>query len=93
MPHSLPQSRAAARPALATFRALVAGSAARVKSLLTAVSNRLSVQSLDDLPDHHLADIGLTRADLHAGLNLPLERDPSLELARRARLNRFRARN
>lgn len=91
MPHSLPETRIARPSALASLQALAATYAARAKSVIHAVSNRLAVQRLDELPDHHLADIGLTREDLHFGRGLPLDQDPSLELARRARMNRFRS--
>lgn len=91
MPHTLPEIPAARPSALASLSLFGANLGKRARTLLRAVSNRLAVQRLDEMPDHHLADIGLTRADLRFSQRLPLDHDPSVELARRARLNRFRS--
>tara|TARA_R110002020_G_scaffold136630_30_gene304975 strand:- start:22025 stop:22315 length:291 start_codon:yes stop_codon:yes gene_type:complete len=74
-------------PGLINILHVVSGS---VKALLRALFNRRLVGDLDQLSDHELWDIGLTRADLHFGRSIPLNADPTAELARRARLNSCR---
>jgi uncharacterized protein YjiS (DUF1127 family) len=46
---------------------------------------RRSLRRLEDLEDHLLMDIGLTRADLVYAQKLPLAVDPMAEIGRRAR--------
>lgn len=52
--------------------------------------NRRSVMQLSALDDHILADLGVTRGDVEAVLSQPFTRDPSDELRRIARRNRWR---
>jgi uncharacterized protein YjiS (DUF1127 family) len=52
---------------------------------------RRRLRRVDDLDDHILWDIGLTRDDLRAALKLPLSVDPVWELNRQSRLRRRRA--
>ncbi len=73
-------------------RALVAfGIAAkrRLKRLAQALKNRHSANRLTHLDDRMLADIGLTRFDLHDAYAESLWRDPTDVLARRASERRF----
>jgi uncharacterized protein YjiS (DUF1127 family) len=44
---------------------------------VVAVKHRRELRRLIDLDDHTLADIGLTRSDLHAALSAPPWRDPT----------------
>ncbi|MBC7280202.1 DUF1127 domain-containing protein [Hoeflea sp.] len=60
---------------------------ARVKALLRALFNRRVIGNLEQLSDHQLSDIGLTRDDLRFGRSVPFNADPTTELARRARRN------
>jgi uncharacterized protein YjiS (DUF1127 family) len=48
--------------------------------MLRATRNRRVVQSLTELDDRTLADIGLLRTDVHASLALPYFVDPSKAL-------------
>ena len=61
-----------------------------VKALVRALLNRRVVGNLDQLSDHELSDIGLTRDDLRFGKSVPFNADPTTELARRARRNSYR---
>src|SRR5712675_1698869 len=82
--------------------AILAGRARRgLKQLAEKVKNRHDAMRLAELDDRMLADIGLSRSDLRDAYALPLWRDPSDVLARRAadrrehnriacRLQRFR---
>jgi uncharacterized protein YjiS (DUF1127 family) len=47
---------------------------------------RRSLRKLEDLDDHMLMDIGVTRAELIYAQRLPLDVDPVGEIGRRARL-------
>ncbi len=60
-----------------------------MKALARALLNRRTVRNLEQLSDHHLADIGLTRDDLRHGKSMPFTIDPTIELARRARRNSY----
>jgi uncharacterized protein YjiS (DUF1127 family) len=55
--------------------------------------NRRAVETLTDFDDHMLADIGLTRDDVHRALDLPFAHDPGLELQRLSLGNRSRGWN
>jgi uncharacterized protein YjiS (DUF1127 family) len=44
--------------------------------------NRRSLRKLQDLNDHELKDIGLTRGDLYFVMRLPLTADPIWEMER-----------
>jgi uncharacterized protein YjiS (DUF1127 family) len=48
---------------------------------VVAVKHRRELRRLIDLDDHALADIGLTRSDLHAALSAPPWRDPTKGLS------------
>ncbi|MCZ4290818.1 DUF1127 domain-containing protein [Hoeflea alexandrii] len=61
-----------------------------VKALVRALRNRRVAGKLDQLSDHELSDIGLTRDDLQFGKSMPFNADPTAELARRARRNSYR---
>jgi uncharacterized protein YjiS (DUF1127 family) len=48
--------------------------------LLRAWRNRREIHRLGEMSEYELADIGLTRADLHVAFRTPLRRDPTAEL-------------
>jgi uncharacterized protein YjiS (DUF1127 family) len=50
---------------------------------------RRSLRKLEDLDDHMLMDIGLTRAELIYAQKLPLEVDPIGEIGRQTRLEPY----
>ena len=50
---------------------------------------RRSLRKLEDLDEHILMDIGLTRADLILAQKLPLDVDPISEIGRQARLETY----
>lgn len=56
------------------------------RNLWKALRNRVTARSLIDLSDYELADIGLSRSDVHAGFR-STEIDPTIEIACRARQN------
>src|SRR5437762_3187629 len=65
--------------------AILAGRARRgLKQIAEKVKNRHDAMRLAELDDRMLADIGLSRSDLRDAYALPLWRDPSDVLARRA---------
>jgi len=65
--------------------AILAGRARRgLKQFAEKVKNRHDAMRLAELDDRMLADIGLSRSDLRDAYALPLWRDPSDVLARRA---------
>ena len=71
--------------------AILAGRASRaLKQLAEKVKNRHDAMRLAQLDDRMLADIGLSRSDLRDAYALPLWRDPSDVLARRAADRRSR---
>jgi len=47
----------------------------------TAAKNRREIYRLGELSDTELADIGLTRADLHVAVGHPLGTDPTASLS------------
>lgn len=53
--------------------------------LNTIWRNRRETRALLDMNDSQLADIGLTRDDVHHALRQPFTRDPSQDLARARR--------
>jgi len=67
-------SRVARRPAL-TIRALD-----KLSNLYRAWKNRRVFYRLGELSDAELADIGLTRADLHVAVGVSLGGDPTTRL-------------
>ena len=65
--------------------AILAGRARRgLKQIAEKVKNRHDAMRLAEMDDRMLADIGLSRSDLRDAYALPLWRDPSDVLARRA---------
>lgn len=75
--HATRQTDAAA--AMLAVR-LLARSVDPVLRFLTAWKNRREVYRLGEFSDTQLADIGLTRSDLHVVVDLPLGRDPTVHL-------------
>lgn len=65
----------AAVPAAATTPVLD-----RLAGFFRAWKNRRAVHRLGEMSDAGLADIGLTRADLHAATDVPLGIDPTVRL-------------
>jgi len=63
--------------------------AGNTRSVAKALFNRRLARKLEELSDHELSDIGLTRDDVRHGLSQPFTADPTVELSRRARLNRY----
>ena len=51
------------------------------RGVVIAAVNRRAVRELDQSDDRLLKDIGLTRGDLSAALDVPFYRDPSANLA------------
>lgn len=71
---------------------LVAEVTAFVKSVLHALRNRQAMNALNDLEDHQLQDIGLTRRDLDVAINRSgLMDDPYKLLPRHVRLRGSRS--
>lgn len=70
-----------------TFTSLVRAAAERTGLVAKIMVNRWMAKQLCDFTDHELADIGLSRSDVHAALDGPLYADPSLRLAAVARGN------
>lgn len=66
-----------------------AGVATRVAeaflNLARAIRNRRHISHLDELSDHQLADLGLTRSDLVIAMHAPLNTDPTARLSTLAR--------
>ncbi|MBN9217342.1 MAG: DUF1127 domain-containing protein [Mesorhizobium sp.] len=67
-------SRITSRPAVATR---VANTAV---NFYRAWKNRRAFYRLGEMSDAELADIGLTRADLHVAIDVPFGRDPTAML-------------
>jgi uncharacterized protein YjiS (DUF1127 family) len=73
------------------FSALVAPVVASSKAVTRAMRNRHNANVLAGLDQHMLADIGLTRSDVHDAFSAPLWEDPTALLSERAierRMNR-----
>lgn len=51
-----------------------------VAAFYRAWKNRRAFYRLGEMSDTELADIGLTRADLHVAINIPLGGDPTVRL-------------
>ena len=56
-------------------------------NLWKSLRNRMAARALIDLSDRELADIGLSRGDVHAGFRSATAIDPTIEIACRARSN------
>jgi uncharacterized protein YjiS (DUF1127 family) len=63
--------------------------AGNARPLAKALYNRRFARKLEELSDHELSDIGLTRDDIRQGFSMSFTADPTVELARRARLNSY----
>ena len=63
-------------------RGLIRAVPASLAAFWRAHQNRRAIATLARLDSHMLADIGLTRGDVHAALAVPLGDDPSRQLAR-----------
>jgi uncharacterized protein YjiS (DUF1127 family) len=74
----------AATPVARALAMLAARAGRRLKQLAEKVKNRHHAMRLAELDDRMLADIGLSRSDLRDAYALPLWRDPSDVLVRRA---------
>ena len=66
--------RITSRPAVATRVANT------VSNVYRAWKNRRAFYRLGEMSDAELADIGLTRADLHVAIDVPFGRDPTVIL-------------
>ncbi|XUY27233.1 DUF1127 domain-containing protein [Agrobacterium sp. rho-8.1] len=73
-------------PRTATFEQVVAGAGKWSLMVLRRIANRIAANSLLEMDDHQLADIGLTRGDLKKALDTGLMDDPTTRLARCARM-------
>ena len=62
----------------------VSAATLRIWRLVVAIKHRRELAHLANLDDRMLADMGLTRRDLHDVQSEPLSRDPTSMLARRA---------
>ena len=67
-------SRITSRPAVAT-RVIVA-----MANFCRAWKNRRAFYRLGEMSDAELADIGLTRSDLHVAIDVPFGSDPTVRL-------------
>ena len=74
----------AATPVARALAILASRARRGLKQLAEKVKNRHDAMRLAELDDRMLADIGLSRSDLRDAYALPLWRDPSDVLARRA---------
>ena len=73
--HTTPTAR------FATRTSMVARLVQGVSSLYRAFKNRREFYRLGEMSDAELADIGLTRADLHVAYGHPFAVDPTLALS------------
>ncbi len=78
---------------LSRLHAAVVALARRLASLWQAIENRRQIGRLATLDDRHLADIGITRGDVHAALASSLSDDPSDQLCALAGERRRAAHN
>ncbi|WP_157016916.1 DUF1127 domain-containing protein [Mesorhizobium xinjiangense] len=83
--HSTIAMPAHARPAFAT-RVF-----SRVAAFLRSWKNRRAVYRLGEMTDAQLADIGLTRSDLHVAWLVPFGEDPTATLGSMARARSLEA--
>lgn len=66
--------------AAAPRKALVQRVTNAMADFLRAWKNRREIYRLGELSDHQLADIGLTRGDLHVAWRTPISEDPTATL-------------
>lgn len=71
---------AAARPGKAARTALTARPMRLAADFYRAWKNRRAFYRLGELSDAELADIGLTRSDLHVAVAAPFASDPTVRL-------------
>ena len=90
MPAITALTLSAATPVARALAILAGGASRALKQLAEKVKNRHDAMRLAELDDRMLADIGLSRSDLRDAYALPLWRDPSDVLARRAADRRSR---
>lgn len=64
----------------ATLSAIATRAVAGLAAFLRAWRNRRAFYRLGELTDAELADIGLTRADLHVAIDVPFGGDPTVKL-------------
>ncbi|MCY0150233.1 MULTISPECIES: DUF1127 domain-containing protein [Hoeflea] len=86
---SIPAACTSTRPTgigMTLLKALL-GVAGRARTVFFAMVNRRTARKIQEMPDWQLADIGLTRQDMHDVLSRPVGTDPLVELADRARFN------
>lgn len=85
------QSLVAACPSASSSRSaspnLLSSLLRTTRALVRALHHRRAARKIEELPDHLLADIGLTRDDVRHGLSQPIAVDPTCEFSRRARIN------
>lgn len=70
---------------------VVARATNAVAAILRAWKNRREVYRLGEMTDWELADIGLTRADLHVAIRAPMTADPTVILGSAAEARAFAA--
>lgn len=68
----------------ATIWTVVANSTLRIAR---AINHRIAVNSMSNMDEHLLRDIGLTKGDVHRALGASIGDDPSHELTRSAVAN------
>lgn len=73
-------------PRTATFEVVAASVGKGFHTFLRRISNRIAANRLNEMDDHQLADIGLTRHDLRNALDMGLTSDPTTRLAHYARM-------
>lgn len=78
----------ARRPSPSAFSSIISVIAAGLQTLSRALKHRRDAKLLAGMDNRMLADIGLTRSDLHDACAEPLWRDPTDVLADRARERR-----
>lgn len=79
---------ASSTPRITTRPAVAARIAGKVVAFVRAWKNRRAFYRLGEMTDVELADIGLTRADLHVAIDVPFGSDPTVKLRAITR-NRF----
>ncbi|WP_244656203.1 MULTISPECIES: DUF1127 domain-containing protein [unclassified Rhizobium] len=72
-------------PRAATLEVVVASVVKGFRTVLRRISNRIAANRLNEMDDHQLADIGLTRNDLKNAFDAGLTSDPTTRLAHCAR--------
>ena len=65
---------------LAAQPSVRARATAGIAAFVRAWKNRRAFYRLGELTDTELADIGLTRADLHVAIDIPFGSDPTVKL-------------